>query len=129
MRVSGGSSGVKAWTGAAWTCWPRCAGPDRPYQLTPTRLAAELVLTTGAMTHRVDALVQAGLVLRVADQADRRSSLVGLTEQGKDVAVRAMAAHMAGEAALLTSLTLADRRALAALLARLLTGIEEEEAT
>jgi DNA-binding MarR family transcriptional regulator len=103
------------------------SGP--PYQLTPTRLAAELVLTTGAMTHRVDALVQAGLVLRVADPADRRSSLVGLTEQGKDVAVRAMAAHMAGEAALLTSLTLADRRALAALLARLLTGIEEEEAT
>ena len=45
------------------------------------------------------------------------------------MAVRAMAAHMAGEAALLTSLTLADRRALAALLARLLTGIEEEEAT
>lgn len=101
----------------------RRSGP--PYRLTPTRLAAELVLTTGAMTHRVDALVQAGLVRRFADPADRRSSLVGLTEQGQDAAVRAMAAHMAGEAELLSALAPADRRALAALLARLLTGIEE----
>jgi DNA-binding MarR family transcriptional regulator len=105
----------------------RRSGP--PYRLTPTRLAAELVLTTGAMTHRVDTLVQAGLVQRFADPADRRSSLVGLTEQGKDAAVRAMAAHLAGEAALLGSLAPADRRALGALLARLLTGIEEEEET
>ncbi len=103
----------------------RRSGP--PYRLTPTRLAAELVLTTGAMTHRVDALVQAGLVQRFADPADRRSSLVGLTEQGKDTAVRAMAAHLAGEAALLGSLDPADRQALGALLARLLAGIEEEE--
>lgn len=105
----------------------RRSGP--PYRLTPTRLAADLVLTTGAMTHRVDALVQAGLVQRFADPADRRSSLVGLTEQGRDTAVRAMAAHLAGEADLLGSLTPADRQALAALLARLLTGIEEEEQT
>jgi DNA-binding MarR family transcriptional regulator len=105
----------------------RRSGP--PYRLTPTRLAAELVLTTGAMTHRVDTLVQAGLVQRFADPADRRSSLVGLTEQGKDAAARAMAAHLAGEAALLDSLAPADRRALGALLARLLTGIEEEAET
>jgi DNA-binding MarR family transcriptional regulator len=103
----------------------RRSGP--PYRLTPTRLAAELVLTTGAMTHRVDALVRAGLVERVADPADRRSSLVGLTEQGKEAAVRAMAAHMAGEAALMRSLGQADRRALATLLAKLLNGLEEEK--
>jgi DNA-binding MarR family transcriptional regulator len=103
----------------------RRSGP--PYRLTPTRLAAELVLTTGAMTHRVDALARAGLVERVADPADRRSSLVGLTEQGQEAAVRAMAAHLAGEAALLSSLSQPDRRALAALLAKLLSGIEEEE--
>ena len=102
----------------------RRSGP--PYRLTPTRLAAELVLTTGAMTHRVDALVQAGLVARAADPADRRSSLVGLTEQGRAAAVRAMAAHLAGEAALMPSLSPADRQALAALLAKLLSGIEEE---
>jgi DNA-binding MarR family transcriptional regulator len=105
----------------------RRSGP--PYRLTPTRLAAELVLTTGAMTHRVDALAQAGLVHRFADPADRRSSLVGLTEQGQEAAVRAMTAHLAGEAALLGPLAPADRQALGALLARLLTGIEEEEET
>lgn len=103
----------------------RRSGP--PYQLTPTRLAADLVLTTGAVTHRVDALVRAGLVQRIADPADRRSALVGLTGPGQEAAVRAMAAHLAGEAALLDSLAPADRQTLAALLAKLLTGIEEEE--
>ena len=41
----------------------RRTGP--PYQLTPTALYQELVLTSGAMTHRVDALARAGLVERV----------------------------------------------------------------
>ena len=41
----------------------RRGGP--PYRLTPTRLYQELVLTSGAITHRVDALARAGLVERV----------------------------------------------------------------
>ena len=36
----------------------RRAGP--PYRLTPTRLYEELVLTSGAVTHRVDALERPG---------------------------------------------------------------------
>ena len=42
----------------------RRTGP--PYQLTPTALYQELVLTSGAMTHRVDALARAGLVERIS---------------------------------------------------------------
>lgn len=96
-----------------------------PYQLTPTRLYQELVLTSGAMTHRVDALARAGLVERIPDPRDRRSSLVGLTERGREVAGRAMAAHMACEAAMITPLPETDRPALAELLKKLLSGIEE----
>ena len=104
----------------------RRGGP--PYRLSPTRLYQELVLTSGAITHRVDALVRAGLVERVPGGADRRSSLVGLTDEGRVVADRAMAANLACEAAMAGLLADADREALAALLKKLLDGLEAEEA-
>jgi DNA-binding MarR family transcriptional regulator len=102
----------------------RRGGP--PYRLTPTRLYQELVLTSGAITHRVDALVRAGLVERVPGGGDRRSTLVGLTAEGKAAADRAMAANLECEAAMTASLSGADREALAELLTKLLRGLEEE---
>ncbi len=102
----------------------RRAGP--PYQLTPTRLYEELALTSGAVTHRVDALERAGLVERVGGQQDRRSTLVGLTGKGVAVIGRAMDTHMNCERAMIASLPGADRQALAALLTKLLIAMEEE---
>jgi len=104
----------------------RRSGP--PYRLTPTRLYQELVLTSGAITHRVDALARAGLVERVSGGRDRRSTLVGLTAEGRAVADRAMAANLECEAAMVGSLADADREMLAALLKKLLEELEEEEA-
>jgi DNA-binding MarR family transcriptional regulator len=104
----------------------RRSGP--PFRLTPTRLYTELVLTSGAITHRVDALARAGLVERISGSRDRRSTLVGLTDQGRVVADRAMAANLACEAAMAGLLADADREALAALLKKLLDGLETEEA-
>jgi DNA-binding MarR family transcriptional regulator len=102
----------------------RRSGP--PYRLTPTRLFQELVLTSGAMTHRVDALERDGLVERVGDPRDRRSTLVALTAKGKTVTDQAMTAHMAGEQAMLTALPDAERQLLAALLGKLLAGMETD---
>lgn len=96
-----------------------------PYRLTPTRLYQELVLTSGAITHRVDALAKAGLVERLSAGQDRRSNLVGLTAEGKSVADRAMAANLECEAGMIASLSAADRELLGTLLKRLLQGIEE----
>ena len=108
----------------------RRSGP--PYRLTPTALYRELVLTSGAVTHRVDALARAGLVKRIPDPADRRGNLVALTERGRAVAEEAMAAHMACESRLAAGLSGEDQRALAGLLRQLLVGMEgkatEEEA-
>ena len=84
----------------------------RPFRLTPTRLYTELVLTSGAITHRVDALARAGLVERISGSRDRRSTLVGLTDQGRVVADRAMAANLACEAAMAGLLANTDREAL-----------------
>lgn len=98
----------------------------RPYQLTPTRLYEELVLTSGAITHRVDALERAGLVRRLPAQADRRSMLVGLTPEGAAVIDRAMAAHMECERSMITTMPAAGRKNLAALLKQLVAGLEPE---
>jgi len=103
----------------------RRAGP--PYRLTPTRLFQELVLTSGAVTHRVDALERAGLVERVGGQEDRRSTLVGLTAAGAAVIDQAMTAHMACEQAMIASLPDAERHLLAALLKKLLAGLKGDD--
>src|ERR1700751_5058411 len=51
----------------------RRSGP--PYQLTPTELYREMMLTSGAMTNRIDRLEEAGLVARRPDPDDRRGTL------------------------------------------------------
>ena len=53
-----------------------------PYELTPTQLFSSLMLTSGAITHRSDELVKAGLVERKPDPKDRRGVRVKLTDQG-----------------------------------------------
>lgn len=95
-----------------------------PYRLTPTVLYQELVLTSGAVTHRVDALARAGLVERVPDPNDRRSSLVALTGRGRAVVDDAMAAHMRCEAEMIAGMPGDSRRALAVLLRHLLLDME-----
>lgn len=97
-----------------------------PYRMTPTALYTELVLTSGAMTNRIDGLEEMGLVERHPDPNDRRGTLIELTDEGKAVVDRAIAAHMAGEAQMLAHLSREEQRALAGLLCKLLTGMEED---
>jgi DNA-binding MarR family transcriptional regulator len=59
----------------------RRAGP--PYDLSPGRLVAETLVTSGTMTNRVDRLVARGLVERRPDPDDRRGVLVSLTATGR----------------------------------------------
>jgi DNA-binding MarR family transcriptional regulator len=97
-----------------------------PYRMTPTGLYRELVLTSGAMTNRVDVLEQAGLVERHPDPSDRRGTLIELTEEGKAVVDRAIEEHLEGEAEMVAHLSKEQQRELADLLKRLLTGMEDE---
>jgi len=66
----------------------RRAVPD--CALRPTDLFRTLLVTSGAMTKRVDRLATKGFVERVADPDDRRSSLVRLTRSGRELADRAV---------------------------------------
>jgi DNA-binding MarR family transcriptional regulator len=53
-----------------------------PYRMTATELADTVMLTSGAMTNRIDRLEAAGLISRMADPDDRRRVLVQLTGEG-----------------------------------------------
>ncbi len=93
---------------------------DPPHQMKPTALIASLVLSSGAVTNRIDQVEEAGLVRRLPDPDDRRGTLVRLTERGLELVERAVLSHLENEERLLSGLNRTDRDQLAALLRRLL---------
>jgi DNA-binding MarR family transcriptional regulator len=96
----------------------------RPYSLSPGALAEAMLVTTGAVTKRVDRLVERGLVVRAAAPGDGRARVVSLTPAGRRLTDRLIAAHLDNERALLSGLSAAELDALAGLLGRLLRSIE-----
>ena len=61
----------------------RRAGP--PNTLTPTQLYRGLLLSSAAMTHRLDRLEELGYLHRSRAEHDRRQVLVALTPSGREV--------------------------------------------
>lgn len=95
-----------------------------PYELNPTRLMSATMLSSGGITKRLDHLMEAGLVERRPDPADRRGTLVRLTRRGKAIIDRAIEEHITNEEHLLRSLTQGQRECLDALLRKLLADLE-----
>ena len=87
-----------------------------PYELTPGDLAASTMVTSGAITKRVDRCVERGLVTRRVGDRDARGRVVALTPEGLDLVDRAFTAHMANEHRLVSSLSDIERARLAHLL-------------
>lgn len=102
----------------------RRSGP--PYQLTPTELYREMMLTSGAMTNRIDRLEASGLVTRRPDPDDRRGTLVRLTAKGKAVIDSAATKHVANETRLLSALTAREQQQLTDVLRKLLLSLGDE---
>ena len=96
-----------------------------PYQLTPTELFNSLMLSSGAMTNRLDRLEDAGLIKRLPNPNDRRGILVRLTEQGIALMDEAYPAHITNEDQILTSLTKTEREVLTDLLRKMLLSFED----
>jgi DNA-binding MarR family transcriptional regulator len=89
-----------------------------PFERAPGELAAHTMVTTGAMTKRVDRLVDAGLVERRVDAVDGRRRIVGLTARGLEVIDAAFTEHMQNEHRLVDELAASDRHALEVILSR-----------
>lgn len=97
-----------------------------PYQLKPTDLYSLLMLSSGAMTNRIDRLEQEGIVVRLRDPGDRRSVIVQLTQKGIQLADTVMPILLESEQQLLTQFTTPnDRETLIALLRQFLVSLEK----
>jgi len=96
-----------------------------PYRLAPTTLFSTLMVTSGTMTHRMQRLEGRGLIVRVPNPDDARSSLVQLTDAGLDLINRAVEAHVDNEHRLLAPLKAADLAALEHRLSLLLQTLEQ----
>jgi DNA-binding MarR family transcriptional regulator len=89
-----------------------------PFERAPGELARHTMVTTGAISKRLDRLERDGLVARRADDRDARGRVVGLTAAGRRVIDDAFTEHMDNERRLLDALTPDD----AARLEEILTG-------
>lgn len=96
-----------------------------PFELAPGELAEHTMVTTGAMTKRIDRLVQGRLVSRRSAADDGRRRVVALTAKGRKTIDAAFTDHLANEHRLLEGFSSTDRRQLEALLARWLGNFEE----
>jgi DNA-binding MarR family transcriptional regulator len=100
----------------------RRSGP--PYALSPTTLMADTMVTSGAMTNRINRLQSRGLVKRQSDPLDGRRVVVGLTPSGKRLVDDTFADFAARESDVLAALGRTERKELATLLRALSLTIE-----
>ncbi len=94
-----------------------------PYALTPTALYEATMVTSGAMTNRLDRLEASGLIARAPHPNDRRGIVVRLTEKGLALIDEAVTAHVANEHEILAVLTRTEQEALSRLLEKLVGGV------
>lgn len=94
-----------------------------PYQLTPTALMRTALVTSGAITQRLDRLEEKGLITRGRSEADGRAVVVTLTEAGRTALDTALPDHLDTEHGMLAGLSTADREQLAELLRRFLVAL------
>jgi DNA-binding MarR family transcriptional regulator len=95
-----------------------------PYERAPGELAEHTMVTTGAMTKRVDRLERAGLVTRRTSEQDGRGRVVALTEAGRKLIDVAFTDHMRNERRLLDELTPQEAEQLERLIAKWLAQFE-----
>lgn len=87
-----------------------------PFALTPGELAETTMVSSGAITKRVDRCLERGWVTRTVSDQDARGRLVKLTPAGRRLIDRAFTAHMTNEHRLVEGLSPEERADLAALL-------------
>ncbi|MFI8455760.1 MarR family winged helix-turn-helix transcriptional regulator [Kitasatospora sp. NPDC085464] len=98
-----------------------------PYELNARALLKAAMVTSGAITNRVDRLSAKGLVERNPSPDDRRAVLIRLTPAGKDLIDGALAGHVDNEERILAALDDDERAQLDGLLRKLLVAHGDTE--
>ncbi|WP_181275934.1 MarR family winged helix-turn-helix transcriptional regulator [Brevibacterium oceani] len=123
-KASFSDYGIEGW---AFDVLSALRRSGEPYQLSPSTLLQETLVTSGTMTNRIDRLVARGWVERRPDPGDRRGVLVQLTDSGRATVDSALADLLLKERDILSGLTPAGSRKLASLLRELSTGFDSDE--
>jgi DNA-binding MarR family transcriptional regulator len=89
-------------------------------------LSRELMVSTGAMTNRLDKMERTGLVARMPDPADRRGVLLELTDEGRQRLNDSIALGGTRERELLEALDEDEKHELNRLLRKLLAALQSE---
>jgi DNA-binding MarR family transcriptional regulator len=90
-----------------------------PHELTAGDLVRQTMVTTGAITNRIDRLAVRGLVER-ASTDDRRKVIVRLTDRGRALVEEVVVTHLATEREILAPLSTPQQQRLANLLRTML---------
>ena len=101
----------------------RSYGP--PYRRSPGQLAADMRLSSGAMTNRLDRAEAAGLIRRLPDPDDRRGTLIAPTEAGNATWDRTTGTQARREAMIASALRPAERAELHRLLRHLMRAFPD----
>ncbi len=101
----------------------------KPHELTPGELVRQTMVTTGALTNRIDRLEQRHLVERAPSPTDRRSIIVRLTDKGLRLVDTVAITHLETERRLLSGLDERQRSALITALRRLALDLGDDDTT
>lgn len=97
-----------------------------PHRLTPTELMRASMVTSGAVTQRLDRLEARGLVARTPNEHDGRGVVVALTDAGRELIDQVLPDHLATENRLLSALSAEERTALADTLKQVLESFGDQ---
>lgn len=96
-----------------------------PHELSPTELYSAVLISSGGLTKVLHSLDQRGLISRVADDKDRRSRRVRLTQAGRALVERTHAIVCASDESLFSrALSTTEMARLNTLLRKVLLAIE-----
>lgn len=98
-----------------------------PHELTAAGFLASSLVTSGAITNRIDRMEAKGLVTRRRDDKDRRTVWIQLTDRGLRLVDEVLPLHVANEARLLRALAVEGRDPLADTLRGLLEAWETDQ--
>jgi DNA-binding MarR family transcriptional regulator len=100
-----------------------------PYELAAGELVDQTMVTTGAMTNRIDRLEERGLVERDTSPNDRRKVVVRLTPAGLELVDTVAEGHLDTERRILATLSSRQQEDLTRHLRSLLLGLDDRPPT
>ena len=114
-------------TAGEWTVLEQLARSPGEAPLTPSQLAEAANVAPSSMTHRLDRMVERGLIARSADPENRVRVRVRLTDSGYGLYAQAIREADLVEADLLAGLTAKQVQTLAELLERVIAGLDNAD--